>query len=136
MRFTTNGKIAISHRLLILLGVLIGIIIIVVYSTIDPMRYKMMLPCPFKLLTGLQCPACGMQRALYAVLHGHWREAIEYNYFFIFSVPYAGLLTLASVLPTGELSNKCLKILEHKYVVNSYVIAFFVWLVIRNVLHI
>lgn len=136
MRFTTNGKIAISHRLLILLGVLIGIIIIVVYSTIDPMRYKVMLPCSFKLLTGLQCPACGMQRALYAMLHGHWREAIEYNYFFIFSVPYAGLLTIASVLPAGLWKDKCMKALEHKYVVNLYVIAFFIWFVVRNVLHI
>jgi hypothetical protein len=29
-----------------------------------------MIPCPFKLLTGYDCPGCGMQRALIELLKG------------------------------------------------------------------
>ncbi|HRW21715.1 MAG TPA: DUF2752 domain-containing protein [Bacteroidales bacterium] len=31
---------------------------------------KHMIPCPFKLLTGHDCPGCGMQRALIELLKG------------------------------------------------------------------
>ena len=29
-----------------------------------------LLPCPFKFLTGIDCPGCGFQRSLTALLHG------------------------------------------------------------------
>jgi hypothetical protein len=29
-----------------------------------------LLPCPFKYLTGIDCPGCGFQRSLLALLHG------------------------------------------------------------------
>ena len=29
------------------------------------------IPCLFHKFTGLSCPACGTQRALFALLHGH-----------------------------------------------------------------
>lgn len=37
------------------------------------------LPCLFKSLTGYDCPACGGQRALHALLCGHGREAFGLN---------------------------------------------------------
>lgn len=35
--------------------------------------------CLFHWLTGLDCPLCGMTRAMLAMGRGHWREAIRYN---------------------------------------------------------
>jgi len=35
--------------------------------------------CAFHQLTGLNCPGCGMTRALYALLHGDWRAALRDN---------------------------------------------------------
>jgi hypothetical protein len=35
--------------------------------------------CQFRRLTGLQCPGCGMTRATYAVLHGHFGQAFGLN---------------------------------------------------------
>jgi hypothetical protein len=32
--------------------------------------------CPFKMITGFSCPGCGIQRALYAIMHGNIKEAI------------------------------------------------------------
>ncbi len=33
------------------------------------------LPCPFKSLTGIDCPGCGFQRSLYALIEGNWAES-------------------------------------------------------------
>lgn len=38
-----------------------------------------MLPCPFHLLTGFDCPFCGGQRMIVALLHGQWSEAFWLN---------------------------------------------------------
>ncbi len=35
--------------------------------------------CLFHWVTGLDCPLCGMTRAMLALARGHWREAIRYN---------------------------------------------------------
>lgn len=35
--------------------------------------------CPFRWLTTLPCPLCGMTRALCAIGHGQFRRAIELN---------------------------------------------------------
>jgi len=35
--------------------------------------------CLFHSLTGLDCPLCGMTRAVLAMAHGRWHEAIRYN---------------------------------------------------------
>lgn len=35
--------------------------------------------CPFKWVTGFDCPGCGSQRALRSLLHGHPLEAWGYN---------------------------------------------------------
>lgn len=36
-------------------------------------------PCPFHKLTGLYCPGCGGQRALHALLHGRFVDALSRN---------------------------------------------------------
>jgi len=37
--------------------------------------------CPFHQLTGLWCPACGLTRGTYQLLHGHVATASSYNVF-------------------------------------------------------
>ena len=46
--------------------------------------------CQFHRLTGLNCPGCGMTRAVYALLHGHLAEAFRDNLLLVL-----GLGTLA-----------------------------------------
>lgn len=61
--------------LLLALGALAAL---AVYYRLDPSQH--LFPrCPLHLLTGLHCPGCGTQRALHALLHGHWQLAAGHN---------------------------------------------------------
>jgi len=42
--------------------------------------------CLFHSLTGLNCPGCGMTRALYALLHGNFRMALKDNALFVLTL--------------------------------------------------
>jgi hypothetical protein len=37
------------------------------------------LACPFRTLTGMPCPLCGMTRAVVAAMHGHLLESLRFN---------------------------------------------------------
>ncbi|MCR4994724.1 MAG: DUF2752 domain-containing protein [Bacteroidales bacterium] len=50
-----------------------------------------MLPCPFHLITGLDCPFCGGQRMLVALFHGQWSEAFWMNPGLAIGLPLVGL---------------------------------------------
>ena len=65
----------------IILG-LIAILLLVL-----PGSEHWMLPCPLYKLTGWQCPFCGGQRMLRALLHGDWYDAFVLNPFLFCSIP-------------------------------------------------
>ena len=43
--------------------------------------------CPFLMLTGYECPGCGSQRAIHALLHGDIIKAWDYNPLLVIAVP-------------------------------------------------
>ncbi len=73
---------------LVLLGVLSCMAI---YAAINPESSVLFPKCPFHLLTGLECPGCGSQRALHCVLNGHFGQAAHYNILTVLAIPYIGL---------------------------------------------
>jgi len=34
-----------------------------------------LLPCPFKYITGIDCPGCGFQRSVIALIQGNWYKS-------------------------------------------------------------
>ncbi len=96
--------------------------------TYSPEEYAWFSKCPFLLLSGYQCPACGVQRAFHAFLHGEFCKSLSYNPFFVISVPYA-ILVLATKIPKFKVLKK---VVFHKTVVYGYVALFCAWWVIRN----
>lgn len=104
---------------------------IVVYYNIDPAQSAFAPKCAFRLLTGYDCPACGGQRALHALLHGRWRDALLFNPFLILSLPYAVAVCYASFCKSGAVQSLN-RVVRHRAVVWSYVALFFVWWVVRN----
>lgn len=128
---STKSRDAVIWLLLILV---LGVGAIVIYTRFDPTRYAWMPQCPLRLLTGWNCPACGIQRAFHAMLHGHFAEAFAYNYFFMFSIPYAILLIISSVLKFFEKGEHYVRAVEHPLLARTYIILFIVWGVVRNIL--
>lgn len=51
-------------------------------------------PCPFKLLTGLNCPACGGLRMTHDLLHGDLAGAVVDNVFLLIGLPALALWVL------------------------------------------
>ena len=111
--------------------VLVGCVVF--YTKFDPTQHAWMPQCPFRLLTGWSCPACGMQRALHAVLHGHFLESLSYNYFLILGIPYALALIVAEVLQSLHRGERFVHMAQHPVIARVYLVLFLVWGVVRNV---
>ena len=92
--------------------------------------------CPFRLLTGCQCAGCGFQRALHAVLHGQMSEAIHYNIFLVYSLPYFFLILFTEYIVRGTTKAHLRRWVESKTAIYLYVTLFCMWTVVRNVLEI
>lgn len=113
--------------------VLLGIF---VYSSVNPTQAAWIPKCPFKMLTGLQCPGCGGQRMAHALLEGHFREAISYNYYMLLAGPYVLAFIINWLMPDGKVRTKFKVFLEDNRLVWTYIITFCIWLVVRNILKI
>ncbi len=122
-----NNKILIACAL-----VLVAVAAVVLY-VFDPSEYVLMPKCPFKMLTGWDCPGCGFQRAMHALLHGHVAEAIRFNVFLVVAVPYLLALLVANFLCTEHRKAKLLAVLESRTAIWTYVVLYVAWMVIRNV---
>lgn len=54
----------------------------------DPHNPRFLFPaCPFKAMTGLNCPACGGLRMVHDVLHGDFAAAVVDNVFVLVGLP-------------------------------------------------
>lgn len=107
----------------------------ILYYNIDPSKYIIMPKCPVKLLTTLDCPGCGFQRALHAVLHGNIIEAIHYNLFLLVAIPLTCLWFFNSIIiDNTSRQNIRLKILkQNRIIIYAYIICYSCWFVIRNI---
>lgn len=87
---TTIIKMRYRANYLILygLGVVLLALLSYLYYRYDPMEHAWFPKCPFKAVTGLDCPGCGSQRAIHALLHGHFGEAMRYNVLILPFIPY------------------------------------------------
>lgn len=62
---------------------------------VDPhQRGTLFPPCPFKLLTGWNCPACGGLRMTHDLLHGDLGAAVVDNVFLLAGLPLLAIWVL------------------------------------------
>lgn len=54
--------------------------------------------CPFKNITGLPCPGCGLTRSVVYSAHGQWQQAITYHPFGPLFIAGLGVALLAAVI--------------------------------------
>ena len=87
-----------SKGLLTVAVVAAAVVAAAVYLIFDPAGSVFFPKCPFLMLTGLECPGCGTQRALHSLLHLHVADAVRYNALLVLAVPFMGVLLAALIL--------------------------------------
>ncbi|GHI09902.1 membrane protein [Streptomyces cellostaticus] len=97
-----------------------------VTALVDPARPGRYPRCPFRALTGFDCPGCGSLRALHQLTHGHLMAAIDYNLLFVAFLPCAAVVWLRIV--TGRTRGRVLPAWRAR----AAIITLIVWTVVRN----
>ena len=83
---TTSGRAG------LLVGSLLGAGALTYIAVADPHRPGFLFPpCPFKALTGWDCPACGGLRMTHDVVHGDFAAALTDNVFALVGLPALAL---------------------------------------------
>lgn len=72
-------------------AVAVATLVVHLYDPHEPGSYGL---CPLRLTTGLLCPFCGATRAVHAMTHGEWGQAMGLN-------PLVTLLAPLTVLAWG-----------------------------------
>jgi len=61
------------------LGTASAICLIVMYFIPQNFIFNGPIYCPIKKIIGIECPTCGMTRAIYLLLHGNIKQSLEFN---------------------------------------------------------
>ena len=64
----------------------------------DPAQYAFFPRCTLHMLTGLECPGCGGQRAVHQLLHGEINAAFQANALLVGLLPVGAWLLLRFIL--------------------------------------
>ncbi|RZL05707.1 MAG: DUF2752 domain-containing protein [Pedobacter sp.] len=75
------------QRILYTGGSLLLIGLLIIFATYDPSKYSFFPKCPFHSIFGIDCPGCGSQRAIHALLTGNIALAINYNLLMVLCIP-------------------------------------------------
>ena len=90
------------------------------------------IPCMFYTITGLRCPGCGITHMCISILHGNFRQAMQYNYMIFFLLPLLILITgdyILRYIRTGQW-----KILRwQSYAFYIMIICLVLFAVVRNI---
>lgn len=84
----------------------------------------------FKTVTGFDCPGCGSQRAIHALLTGNPVAAWHYNAAFMLSLPLILLLALTRLRP--GLWPRLTRVLGSRFFILTLFFLFIAWTVGRN----
>ena len=105
---------------------------LVFYYVFNPESNRFLLKCPFKFTTGFDCPGCGSQRALHALLHGEFRQAFSYNPLFIIAIPYVFIGILFEWFGLKYSFPKIRKALFGKTAIYIIAVVMILFFVVRN----
>ena len=104
-----------------------------VYLLFDPSQTEWMPKCPVHTLTGFDCPGCGTQRALHALLHGDLEATLRANALLVLFIP------LIIVMGISELNRsrwpRLYKFMVSPVTIYSLLGIVAVWTIVRNIIY-
>lgn len=86
------------RRVLIAAALVVSAVMMVVFYTTVAPDSGFYPRCYFHLLTGLQCPGCGLQRMLNHLFHGEIGDAFRSNGFVLCALPFIVWFAIAELL--------------------------------------
>lgn len=89
--------------------------------------------CPFKWITGLDCPGCGSQRAIRALMAGHPLEAWGYNLILPPMLAYLAAILLMPLFK-GKASRKIYERLTSPVIIAAIAAVVILWWILRNLI--
>lgn len=119
-------------RLMVMAGIVLVLTILCIYFYFDPTD-RFFPRCPFLSMTGLECPGCGSQRAIHAVLHGDFASVWQLNAALFVFVPLLILLFVAEVLGRRRVP-RLYDALNSRYMIWATATFIIVWWVVRNLI--
>lgn len=98
----TKGSQPIVYRLITAAAILLLAIVLLIflgflYYYNGEKLMRIFPPCLFYTLTGFKCPSCGLQRAIFNIVHGNFLEALKQNALVVFIIISGCLLFLKSI---------------------------------------
>ena len=108
-----------------------GLVILALYFIFDPALSPWAPKCMFYALTGYDCPGCGSQRMLHALLRGDLAAAWHANAFILCISPILVALTFTAIF--RKRWPRLYRILNSPPMIIGLTIAVVVWGVLRNI---
>ena len=90
--------------------------------------------CMFYVVTGWECPGCGSQRAVHALLHGDIADAFRANAMLLVMIPL--LIVLAILELFGNRRSALYRRLHHPALILAIAVVTILWGVVRNLISI
>lgn len=100
------------------------------YFIFDPATSVWAPKCMFRVVTGYDCPGCGSQRAIHALLHADFISAWRSNALLVLSLPFLVAMAFASLF--SDRFPGLHRHLNSLPVAIMFVIILIIWWIIRN----
>ncbi len=110
------------------------VLLLVFFYNVNPSAEKYPIKCMWHLFTGTQCAGCGFQRAIFALMHGEFVEALRYNYFFVIAMPYIFLVVLVSWYNFNHVFDGLRDVVLGRRALMAYLVLYVGWWILRNIL--
>ncbi len=111
-----------------------GLCLVLLYYFTDPANseWARYFPkCVWKALTGYDCPGCGLQRALHAMLTGDMKTMFWTNPFLVIFTPYFVAIFYAYISP-DKFAQRIKPYLYHNITIAIFLAIYVIWWVVRN----
>lgn len=123
------SEITLSWKRLGLIS-LLGLVICVYFYLNNPDQNQgYFLRCPTNFLFGINCPGCGVQRAIHHLLHLNFLQALRANALFVCSLPLFISLLFDFIFET----KKTTQLLSNKFVIVGLLLVVLLFGILRNV---
>lgn len=108
----------------------IAAMVAAVYYAVDPSQSGWMPKCVFHTITGFDCPGCGSQRMIHALLNGNIREAWSFNPMLFFMLPVIAIFLFLEFFP-GRFP-RLYRIFNSTPMIAAIGLGIVAWWIIRN----